>query len=198
MAIINLYGASGHGKVVADLIKSQGDKIGIIYDDVNKPPLHNMKILKPCKNNLIGPLIISIGDNNIRKSIANKLNVEYATAIHSSAIISPYCIIEEGTVVMQGAIIQSDAKIGRHCIINSGASIDHECQIADFVHVSPHATLCGNVIVGECSWIGANATIIQGIKIGKYSVIGAGSVVTRDLPDFCVAYGNPCKIRRIQ
>ena len=95
---------------------------------------------------------------------------------------------------MQGAIIQSCANIGKHCIINTGASIDHDCQIEDFVHISPGSVLCGNVTIGEGSWIGAGSTIIPGVKIGKWSIIGAGSIVTKDIPDKVLAYGNNCKI----
>ena len=43
-------------------------------------------------------------------------------------------------------------------------------------------------------WIGANAVITAGVKIGKHCVIGAGSVVTKDVPDYCVAVGNPAKV----
>lgn len=188
-----LYGASGHAMVIMDILKANGISIEGLVDD------------NPERNDLLGfsvfhgkldasPLIISIGNNKIRKKIAESYSAEFGTAVHPSAIVSEYAQIGEGTVVMQGAIIQTCAKVGKHCIINTGASVDHECQIDDYVHISPHATLCGNVHVGEGTWIGAGTTVIQGVKIGKWCMIGAGSVVTKDIPDGVLAVGNRCKI----
>lgn len=194
MAIINLYGASGHAKVIKDIVEACGDSIGCLYDDTpHYEDIHGKPVQLASEAHVEGPLIISIGSNGIRKSLSQKYPVSYATAVHPQAIISPTVKIEHGTVVMQGAIIQSDARIGRHCIINTAASVDHECVIDDFVHISPHVTLCGNVHVGEGSWIGSGSIVIPGVRIGKWCVIGAGSVVINDIHDNTTAVGNPCK-----
>ncbi len=189
-----LYGASGHAKVIIDILKSQKKKLSGLIDD-------NMLITEtlgyPVTQTLPddSSLIVSIGDNKIRKKVVDKLaNNKFETAVHSSAIVSEYSTIEEGTVVMQGAIIQSSCKVGKHCIINTGASVDHDCKIGDFVHISPQSILCGNVTIGEGTWIGAGTTIIEGVTIGKWCVIGAGSVVAKDIPDNMLAVGNRCRI----
>ncbi len=195
MATINLFGASGHAKVIMDIIKAQGDKVGYLYDDnPHCTDIHGKPVYKVETTKVVGPMIISIGANHIRKLIAERYPLEYAKAVHPEAIVSQSAEIGDGTVVMQGAIIQSDTRTGRHCIINTAASVDHECQIGDFVHISPHATLCGNVHVGEGSWIGAGATVIPGVRIGRWCTIGAGSVVIKDMPDGVTAVGNPAKI----
>ena len=192
MATINLFGASGHSKVIQDIIEAEGNDIGFLYDDSpHCDDIHGVPVFKTSDSNIKGPMIISIGSNKIREMIANRYPVAYATAIHPSAIISKYASVGEGSVVMQGAIIQSDVKIGKHCIVNTGASIDHECEIGDYVHISPHATLCGNVHVGKGSWIGAGATVIPGIRIGEWSTIGAGSVVLHDIPPHTTVAGVP-------
>lgn len=184
-----LYGAGGHARVIIDILKANGVPIdGLIDDNPSLTELLGYPVLH-CQDNLY-PLIISIGDNGIRKKIADKSDGEFGTAIHPTAIVSPYASVAEGTVVMQGAIIQSCAEIGKHCIVNTGASVEHECQIGDFVHVSPHATLCGNVKVGEGTWIGAGSTVIPGVKIGKWTVIGAGTVVAKDVPDGILLVGE--------
>lgn len=195
MATINLFGASGHAKVIRDIINSQGNELGKLYDDApHSKELAGRHVFRADEVEVEGPMIISIGSNRIRKMISERYAVDYAKAIHSSAIISNTARIGEGTVVMQGSIIQADVGIGRHCIINTGATIDHECKLADFVHVSPNATLCGMVTIGEGSWIGSGAVIIQGINIGKWCTIGAASVVISDVPDGCTVVGNPGKI----
>ncbi|CAK7078400.1 MAG: Putative acetyltransferase EpsM [Parabacteroides sp.] len=188
-----LYGASGHAKVIIDILEAEGLEIEGLLDD-NSTIHELLGYPVNAKRANVSPLIVSIGDNLTRKKIVNKMCCLFGKAIHPSAVISQYATIDEGTVVMQGSVIQSSTSIGKHCIINTGASIDHDCRIEDFVHISPHVTLCGNVDVGEGTWIGAGAIIIPGVKIGRWSVIGAGSVVRKDIPDKVLALGNKCKV----
>lgn len=189
-----LYGASGHAKVIIDILESCGMTVDGLVDD--NPEIDSL-LGYPVFHGLtedISPLIVSIGNNRIRKTIVERVKADFGTAVHRSAIVSSRCVLDEGTVVMQGVVVQSGAEIGKHCIVNTGASVDHECRIGNYVHISPHATLCGNVTVGEGTWIGAGTTVIPGVKIGKWSVIGAGSVVIKDIPDGVLAVGNPCRV----
>ena len=191
-----LYGASGHAKVIIDILRANGIKVdALIDDDVTIDELMSIPVLHRWEGQ--SPLVVSVGNNISRKQIVERLGseCEYITAVHPSAIISSYARIGAGTVVMQGSTIQSSAQIGRHCIINTNSSIDHECIIDDYVHISPQATLCGNVHVGKGAWIGASTVIIPGVKVGQWSVVGAGSVVVNDIPDGVVAYGNPCQVK---
>jgi len=192
---VYLYGAGGHAKVILDLLKSKDITVPEIYDD--NPAIESFMGIPVSHTNICSPLIIGIGNNHIRKTIAEKINKDIFSSFQydKTAIISDCASIEKGTVVMQGAIIQSSVKIGKHCIINTGVSIDHDCILQDYVHIAPRSTLCGNVTVGEGSFIGAGTVVIPNIRIGKWVVIGAGSVVTRDIPDNVIAYGSPCKIQ---
>jgi len=188
-----LYGASGHAKVIIDILENNRIPIDGLYDDHSElTELCGYPVSRPVVLN--SPLIISIGDNKIRKRLSETLPVDFGTAIDPSAIISHRSEYGMGTVMMQGVIVQSHVHIGEHCIINSGSSIDHDCTIGNYVHISPHTTLCGNISVGEGSWIGAGTTVIPGVSIGRWCVIGAGSVVTKDIPDYSLAVGNRCKI----
>lgn len=189
-----LYGAGGHAKVIMDILKAEGKLVEALIDDnEGVDELMGVKVLHNV-NCGISPLIVSIGNNRIRRSIAEKVDAVFGMAAHPSAIVSGSAKVDVGTVVMQGVIIQACVQIGSHCIINTGASIDHECVIDDFVHISPRVTLCGNVHVGEGTWIGAGTVVIPGVKIGKWTVIGAGSVVDKDIPDGVLALGNRCEI----
>ena len=194
--MIYLYGAGGHAKVIIDILERCGKTATGIFDDDPAKTIWDFPNLKfPGLFNFSSDeLILSIGNNLIRKKISDKINANYYTVIHPSAIISSYSEIREGSVVMGGALINADAHIGKHCIINSHASIDHDCIIKDFVHISPNATLCGDVFVGECTHIGSGAIIIPGKKIGTNVAIGAGAVVITDIPDNTVAVGNPARI----
>lgn len=188
-----LYGASGHAKVVMDILDANGVKVEALVDDNPRyDALHGVPVIRSSDG--CAPMIVSIGDNGIRKQIAERLHCTFGRAVHPSAVVSTYATIGEGSVVMQGAVVQSDVRIGRHCIVNTGATIDHECVIDDYVHISPNASLCGNVTVGEGTQIGAGSVVVPGIRIGKWSLVCAGSVVTTDIPDYCIAAGNRCKV----
>lgn len=191
-----LYGASGHAKVIIDIATANNIVIeGLIDDNDAINELCGYSVFPSSRINRSIELLISIGNNEIRKRIASQYEAIYRTLIHPSAIISPSAnISEEGAVVMQGVVLQAEVEVGKHSIINTACSIDHECNIADFVHISPNSTLCGNVHVGEGSWIGAGSVILPGVTIGKWCTIGAGSVVSKDIPDYTLASGNRCKI----
>lgn len=194
---IYLYGASGHCKVVIDILQSNKEVVTAILDDNPKtevlldvPVILSGEFVFGKENKLI----VSIGDNAIRKKIVQRVGVGFHIAIHPKSIISAFSKIGKGTIIAAGAIINTDVVIGKHCIINTAAIVEHDCIIEDFVHLSPNVALAGDVKVGEGTHIGIGATIIQGIKIGKWATIGAGAVIINDVPDYAVVVGNPGRI----
>jgi len=192
------YGASGHGKVVAEIAEEKGYHIkGFIDADRSKKTLLNYEVIHEVPSENID-IIISIGNNSIRKNIVEQNTFfTYVTLLHPKSSVSRRVDIEEGTVVMSGVSINSSVSIGKHCIINTNSSVDHDCVIEDFVHISPNAALGGSVYVGEGTHIGLGASIIQGIRIGKWCSIGAGAVIIKDIPDGATVVGNPGKIIKI-
>lgn len=193
-----LFGASGHCKVIIDIIKKNNlFAIKTIIDDNPKlDAIFGIAVIKTAnfKFSLNDNLFISIGNNSIRKKVSEKYKLNYPTLIHPKAIIG-YCVnIDSGSAVMAGAIINPNVEIGKHCIINTGAVVDHDCYLENFVHISPNVSLAGGVCIKEGTHIGIGATVIQGIKIGKWATIGAGAVIINDIPDYAVVVGNPGKI----
>jgi acetyltransferase EpsM len=192
-----LYGASGHAKVIIDILESNDIKINKIYDDdIDLDHILSYPVELPPENlNMSNEeMIICVGYNDIRKKISLKYPVKYAKAIHPSAQIGSKVKIDDGTVIMANTVVNSSTTIGAHVIINTSASVDHDCVIGDYVHISPNSCLCGCVEIGEGTQIGAGSVVIPGVKIGKWSVIGAGAVVIHDIPDHVVVVGNPVKI----
>lgn len=190
-----LYGASGHGKVVAEVAEECGYNIeGYIDENLSEKKVLNYTVLHEVPSHDI-EVLISIGNNRVRKSIVDQdQRFNYVKLLHPRAIISKRVKIEEGTIVMPGVTINAVVKIGKHCIINTNASIDHDCIIEDFVHISPNTALAGGVHVGEGTHVGIGVNVIQGINIGKWCTIGAGSVIISDIPDGSTVVGNPGKI----
>lgn len=190
-----LYGASGHAKVILDAIRVSGTDIrGVYDDDINKIDFQGFKVIHKLSDISDPTWIISIGDNYLRKEIAKRLAVIYASVIHPSAVMAEDVELGAGTVVMAGAIINTSTEIGKHGIVNTSASVDHDCRIGDFVHISPNATLCGNISIGDGTHVGAGATIIPNLAIGKNVVIGAGTVVIDHISDNCTVVGNPGRV----
>ena len=191
-----LYGASGHAKVIAEILLENGIEIeGVFDDDTSFTSFFNLPFLGTLSDmDLNSKLIVSIGDNVIRKTITQKLSTIFGKAISKNAHISSSASIDEGTVIMKGVSINADTTIGKHVILNTNCSIDHDCRIGDYVHVSPNAALAGNVIVKEGTHIGTGVCIIPGIIIGNWTTIGAGTVVLKNVPDNAVVVGNPGRI----
>jgi acetyltransferase EpsM len=194
-----IFGASGHGKVVAELVTSTHCYIESIIDDAPKsltlgliPIISSLSIVPP-KSDVA--MIIAIGNNLVRKKISLRFSdYNFFSSIHQMAFVSPSATVGLGTVVMVHAVVNSDAKIGKHVIINTASVIEHDCNIADFVHISPKVTLSGNVSVGLGTHIGSGVIVIPGIKIGKWCTIGAGAVIINDIPDGATVIGNPGRI----
>lgn len=195
-----LYGGSGHAKVIAECITANLGTVEGIFDDNPDLKCFGGFPSLGCyrKEKQVYPLIVSIGDNLIRRKIVERVKKMFGTIIHPTACVSSNVEIGEGSVILHNSILQVDCCIGKHVILNSGASVDHECILGDFVHISPQATLCGNVVVGEGTHIGANAVVIPDITIGKWATIGAGAVIIHDVPDFAIVVGNPGKIIRFK
>ena len=194
MKKLYIYGASGHGLVVADIAKAYGyDEIIFIDDGENDYPS-----FEEIKDNNI-PIALGIGVNSIRKKLFERVEAagfEIVTLIHTSATISSSITIGKGTVVMPQVVLNAKSTIGNGVILNTGSVIEHENVIGDFVHISPNVALAGNVTVDENTHIGIGSNVIQGVKIGGNCIIGAGSVIVTDIPDDVLCYGNPCKIMK--
>lgn len=200
---IILIGDSGHAKVIADNVISNGDQVIARLDDKYAElfkedgcwlgPVSETKALVEKEN---AKVVIAIGANAIRKKIAGLLSLEdeqFATIIHKDSIVSPSAIIGHGTVIMPGVIVNAAANIGKHVILNTRLVIEHDCAIGDYAHVSPGAMITGGVKIGDGVHIGAGATVIPTKKIGQWSVVGAGSVVIDDIEEHSTAVGVPAR-----
>ena len=194
-----LYGASGHAKVIIDMLENQEIPVEGLFDDNHMiKELLGYKCVGYLKGmSLNNEIIISIGDNIIRKKIVEKLVTEnFGVVKDISSRISKRAVIGKGTVIMPGVSINSSCSIGEHNIINTNSSIDHDCRLGDFVHISPGTIIAGGVSINEGTHVGIAACILPNIKIGKWCIIGAGAVINRDVPDYSVVVGNPGRIIR--
>jgi sugar O-acyltransferase (sialic acid O-acetyltransferase NeuD family) len=203
MKRLALLGASGHGKVVADIALAGGWDEVFFFDDAW--PAHLQNGLWP----VIGDgaalfarllefhgVVVSIGDCAVRWSKHQALwaaDAPLVTVVHPAAAVSRHAVLGAGSVVMAGAVINIDSRIGQAGIINTGATVDHDCLLGDGIHICPGANLSGNVRVGHGAMVGVGASVKQGISIGNHAVIGAGAVVVGPVEDGHVVVGNPAR-----
>ncbi len=188
---IYIYGASGHGLVVADIARACGyDDVVFVDDDKSKGFL-SFEDIKENKNYHIA---FGIGNNQIRAKLYKKVKENgffTPTLIHTSSIISPSAKIEEGTVIMPNVVVNAKAYIGKCAILNSSCVVEHESIIADFVHISPKVSIAGDVRIGDFTHIGIGSNVIQGIIIGSNVIVGGGSMVIRNIDDNHKVVGIP-------
>ena len=194
-----IIGASGHGKVVADIARLNGYEVIRFLDD--------NEALSDCdgypivgKSGAFGnydcDFFIAIGDLKIRQHLSQKLEASgkrLVTLVHPSAVVGRNVPIGDGTVVMAGAVINASAKIGKGCIINTCASVDHDCVIEEYVHIAVGAHVAGTCTIGERTWIGAGATVSNNIRICGDCMIGAGGVVIRNVYNKGTYVGVPVR-----
>ncbi len=202
-----IIGASGHGKVVADIarqITENGQKryprIQFLDDDKTKTACGAYPVIGTTENleQYLGmDFFVAIGDADIRTSLARRLESVRASVpvlIHPKSIIGENVSIGIGTAVAGGAVVNEGTVIGKYCIVNTGATVDHDCRIDDFVHIAPGVHICGDVHIGANTWIGVGAAVIQESDVCTHCMIGAGSVVVHDVDVSGVYFGNPARL----
>lgn len=197
MKKLGIVGASGHGKVIADIAKKNGySEISFFDDNENIHECGSYPVAGKSAEARIfdGDIIVGIGNAAIREKIQEMIPMEkLVTLIHPDAVIAEDVVIGAGTVVMAGAVVNSGVQIGKGCIINTCSSVDHDCTVGDYVHIAVGSHLCGTVSVGSGTWIGAGATVSNNVAICSECMIGAGAVVVKNIEKSGTYLGVPAR-----
>lgn len=202
-----LVGGGGHCKSVIDVAESAGYTILGILDT----PENQGKIVLGYP--VIGTddeistyvtkafFVVTVGhikDASLRIKLHNKIEASggfFATLIASTAHVSSYAQLGEGTVVMHQAVVNADARIGKGCIINTFSNIEHDAVVEDFCHISTGVMVNGDCVVGQGTFLGSQSVMVNGISITNGCVIGAGSMVRKNILISGVYSGNPATLK---
>lgn len=203
-----LIGGGGHCKSVIDVAESAGYNILGVLDmpeDVGKPVLD----YKVIGTDVDIPqyvdkaeFVITVGfikNPAIRIKLYNKVKAaggRLATIVASTAHVSKYATLGEGTVVMHHALVNADAKVGDNVIINNFVNIEHDAVIGNQCHISTGTMVNGECKVGERVFVGSQSVLANCISIGDDIIIGAGSVVRKSISEKGIYAGNPAILKR--
>ena len=196
---LSIIGASGHGKVVAEIARLSGYTEIVFYDDDPTrtdcggwPVVGKTAQCDPED----GALFVAIGLPQIRQRFMEQYrDANLPVLIHPNAVVAAGVPIGRGSVIMPGAVINPGSSLGEGVIINTCASVDHDCSLGDYIHVAVGAHLCGSIQVGDRTWIGAGAIVSNGLSICGDCMVGAGALVIRDIQEPGTYVGVPAKRR---
>ena len=193
-----IYGAGGHGRSLAALIRKMGgfELMGFIDDGrtaredvLDLPVLGGREKLAELAKEGIRLAVNGVGGIGNLKSrldvydLLAQSGYHCPTVLHPTAFIENSAVLGEGCQVMPLAYIGTQVEAGFGCIINTGVIVSHDCRLADYVNLSPGATLAGDVIIGEGTLVGMRATVNLNVRIGRRALIGNGATVKADVPD---------------
>lgn len=203
-----LIGGGGHCKSVIEVAESAGYEIkGILDmpDEVGKEVLPGHKVIgtddeipqyvEECD------FIITVGfikNPAIRIKLYNKVKAaggRLATIIASTAHVSKYAELGEGTVIMHHAFVNAGAKIGDNCIINTFVNIEHDAEVGNQCHISTGTMVNGECKIGENCFIGSQSVCANCIEIASDIIVGAGSVVRKSIRVKGIYAGNPAILK---
>ncbi len=208
MESIVIVGASGHGKVVADVMRNEGryHVAGFLDDSHSTGERYAGYPLLGSPQNLphlvathdLKGFVVAIGDNTVRSQVTQRIEalcpgLILVSTVHPAASIGADVSIGAGTVIMAGATVNPSVSVGRGCIVNTKASLDHDSVLGDFASLAPGVTTGGNCRIGAYAAIGIGAVLLHGVEVGEHTVVGAGSLVVRSVEPFVVAYGSPAR-----
>mgnify|MGYP004450683761 FL=1 len=204
-----LIGGGGHCKSIIEVAESVGYEIkGILDmpDEVGKEVLPGHKVIgtddeipqyvEECD------FVITVGfikNPALRIKLYNKVKAvggRLATIIASTAYVSKYAELGEGTVIMHHAFVNAGAKIGDNCIINTFVNIEHDAVVGNQCHISTGTMVNGECKIGENCFIGSQSVCANCIEIASDIIVGAGSVVYKSLRMKGIYVGNPAILKK--
>lgn len=201
-----IFGASGHGKVILDMVEKQGMYAMAGWVDSHRPKgslvkgypvlgseddLRGLRDLHPDAQ-----LFIAIGDNHVRRLVRDRIlervpGIAFATVVHPAAQVARDVHIGIGAAIMPGAVVNSDAFVGEFSIVNTNACLEHDGWLGDFSSLAAGVTVGGGVRIGMTTAVCIGATLRHGITVGDHCVVAPGAVVTSDCADRSVMSGVP-------
>jgi sugar O-acyltransferase (sialic acid O-acetyltransferase NeuD family) len=194
-----IFGASGHGRVVADAALLSFTWAAVSVSDRDPTRLNSdffptVQAVVPQAIPEAAQIHVAIGDNRARALEARVLGeCRMATVQHPNATVSNLAKVSNGCFIAAQAVVAPHSELGLAVIVNHGAVVDHDCVVGAYTHIAPRACLGGGVHVGQSVMLGAGAIVLPGIQICDHAVIGAGAVVCKSIREAGIYVGVPAR-----
>jgi len=202
-----LVGGGGHCKSVMEAAESAGYSILGVLDmpeEVGKEILFTKVIGTDDDISAYvdkAEFVITVGfikKPDIRIKLYNRIKEAggiLATIVASTAYVSKYAEIGEGTVVLHQALVNAGAKVGKNVILNTATNIEHDAVIGDHCHISTGTMVNGECKVGDRCFIGSQSVLTNCISVGDDIIVGAGSFVRKSISEKGIYSGNPAILK---
>lgn len=198
-----LLGGGGHCKSVIEAAESAGYNIlGIldISEVIGNEILPNHRVLGDDNDIPIyidkADFVVTVGyikNPSIRIRLYNQVQEaggHLATIIASTAHVSQYASIGEGTVILHQAVVNAGAQVGENVILNTFTNIEHNTIVGAQSHISTGTMINGDCKIGERVFIGSHSVLVNGITIGDDVIIGAGSSIRKSIMEKGIYYNS--------
>ena len=210
--VLGVYGASGLGteyENLAEIINEETprwEEILFIDDSPEKigTTLADLPIIsfeQAIEKYGLGGIefIIAIGEPAGKEIVFKKVcdrGANVTSLLHPDVRMVRTFTHEKGLVVHGQSGVPTCSRFGNNVLIQGKAVMGHDLTLGDNVVISSLAFVGGNVTIGKNTYIAPCSCIRNGLHIGENAIVGMGAVVTKDVPDNAVVYGNPAKIMR--
>lgn len=200
MSSLLIFGAGGHGRVVADAALASGRWLRVLASDRDASRcsgelLTGVALLPSyAATAAAGAVHVAIGNAAARAREAAALPAGLlASVVHPRASVSRHAQVAPGCFIAAQAVVGPNAVLGACVIVNHGAVVDHDVTVGDFSHVAPLAALGGGSKLGRRVLVGSGASVLPGVQVGDDIMIGAGAVVAGDLSQPGTYVGVPAR-----
>ncbi len=192
-----IYGAGGHGLVVAEAAELAGYNVLGYYDDNPNAALPMGQRIDPATASPThAQWFVGIGSSKLRAEKTRHLHSlqhTLANIIHPHASVSPRATLATGIYVGPQAVVGPGSTLEAGVIVNSAAVVEHHVQIGEFAHIAPNATVGGAARIGPHALIGIGAAVLPVITVGEHATLGAGAVATHNQSPHITSVGIPAR-----
>lgn len=195
-----IIGASGHGRVIASIIRERYSDIQFVDADESLPDvIFQNDFFDRIDEYREDDIFIGIGSNVHRIALFNRLKehgIAPANCISEKAFVAHDAEIGNGVVICPGSVVGSRSKIGDNTIINTLSSVDHDCVLGDHSQITAGVTLGGTTHVGGNCFFGIKSATIPNVSVGNNTVVMAGSLIYKAVPENVMVGGVPARIMK--